>query len=337
MRYVYFLAVCKRRLLAIVGLLLYLFDIATDFYVAYKYWENGDTWWFGMTVTFIGVHSIIVNITSLVQHRNLWSCFASVLQLSLVIRYIEKIYKKDNNPYSFAKLRHVETIFESAPQWCLQTYVMLRKWHFPWHIVISIVLSFLSSAWSITELEIAARYEDDQQVGLNLKEKVSFLVWQLFTLLSRLYAIVFFAYVFRYYVILVLPIHWLPFILMIVIVKRNEIFDDRNGKAVAESFLMSFSSLFHSPGSFALIDKDIRKANMILGHIFIVIGNIVMVVLCLTEGIPKVSPSKSVEPETVPHMDVLKPIAIAFLSVGSFVSSIFIVIYCKLTNRFDSV
>ncbi|XP_028414658.1 XK-related protein 6-like [Dendronephthya gigantea] len=323
----------KRRLLAIVGLLLYLFDFASDFYVAYRYWENGDTWWFGMTITFIGVPSIIVNITSVVQLMDPCLCLASILQLSLVIRYIKKIYD-DRNPYSFAKLRYVETILESAPQWCLQTYVMLRKWHFPWHSVISIVLSFLSLAWSITELEIA-RYEDDPLGGLKLKEKASFLVWQFFTLLSRLYAIVFFAYVFRYYVILVLPIHWLPLVLMIVIVKRNEIFAEGNSKAKAlvVSFLASFPSLFHSPGSFA--PKEIRKANMILGHIFIVIGNIVMVVLCLTEGIPKVSPSKSVEPipETVPHMDVLKPIAIAFLSVGSFVSSIFIVIYYTLNHR----
>lgn len=320
----------KKRLVAIVGLSLYLFDFASDIYVAYKYWENGDPWWFGMTIVFIGLPSIIVNITSVVQLMNLWSCLACILQLSLVIRYIEKIYV-DRNPYAFAKLRYVETILESAPQWCLQTYVMLRQWSFPWYTVLSIVLSFLSLTWSITELEIA-RYTTCG--GLKLKEKVSFLVWQFFTLMSRLSAIVFFAYVFRYYVFLVVPVHWFPLVITIVIVQRKKIFTEANStaKAVVASFLVSFPSFFHSPASFA--PKEIRKANMILGYIFIVSGNIVMVVLCLTEGIPKASPTENLEPvpETVPHMDVLKPIAISFLAVGSLMSSIFIVIYYKLTE-----
>ena len=81
----------KQRLLLTTGLLLYIFDYGSDIYVAYRYWENGDVWWFGMTVGFIAVPSILVNITAIIQVINYWTFLAAVLQLSIVFRYLGAI------------------------------------------------------------------------------------------------------------------------------------------------------------------------------------------------------------------------------------------------------
>ena len=194
--------VMKRRLIAIVGLLLYLFDLGSDIFVAYKYWKNNHSYWFWITIVFITVPSIIVNVTSVTQLRNPWSCLASLLQLSLLVRYVKKIIR-GLNPCTFAKLRYMQTIMESAPQCCLQAYFMLCQWSFPWYTVLSIVFSLLSLTWSITELEII-RQKNTTRGDLICVEKWTFLAWKLPALVSRFFAIVFFAYAFKYYVIIFL-------------------------------------------------------------------------------------------------------------------------------------
>ena len=71
------------------------------------------------------------------------------------------------------------------------------------HIVI-VVLS-LPLVLSITALEMERRkeYLDFSFINISL-----FLLWQLLTLVSRLFAIILFAYVFRYYVFVPLAVHW---------------------------------------------------------------------------------------------------------------------------------
>ena len=60
------------RLSMIVGLILYLFDYGSDIYVAIQYWKNNEYWWFGITIGFIVVPSIIVNITAIIQLMYIW-------------------------------------------------------------------------------------------------------------------------------------------------------------------------------------------------------------------------------------------------------------------------
>ena len=137
-----------------IGLALYLFDYGSDIWVAVKHWKNNDTWWFSMTVIFIVLPSLVVNITAVIQVANTLKFIAAVLQLSIVFRYIEAILSpKIERTFWLALLRYLETITESAPQWCLQVYIMLRQWYFPSYTVASSVLSLLSLACSITTLE----------------------------------------------------------------------------------------------------------------------------------------------------------------------------------------
>jgi hypothetical protein len=236
-----------KRSSLLVGLVLFLFDYGSDIYVAIQYWKNNDTWWFGMTVgimTVIIIPSIIVNVTAIVQVMNFLTCIAAVLQLSIVGRYIEAFVSlKHKRIYFLAKLRYLETIMESAPQWCLQVYIMLRQWHFPSYTVVSSVFSLLSLAWSITTLE-KERATDEGREFKSCKT-VSFLIWQLFTLISRLSAIVLFAYVFRHHVIIFLTVHWLLLAVVILIIQRYD-GTDSLGKSLFLSCLASYPSLFHS-------------------------------------------------------------------------------------------
>ena len=83
------------RLSLTVGLLLYIFDYGSDIYVAIQYWKKQEFWWFSWTVIFITASSIIVNITGIFQLKNPWSCVVSVLQLSVLVRYIEAFISPD--------------------------------------------------------------------------------------------------------------------------------------------------------------------------------------------------------------------------------------------------
>ena len=76
----------KQRLTLLVGLFLFLFDNGSDIYVAIQYWQSHEIWWFRLTLAFIIVPSIIANITAFIQQKNIWSCVAGALQLSIVAR-----------------------------------------------------------------------------------------------------------------------------------------------------------------------------------------------------------------------------------------------------------
>ena len=229
----------------------------------------------------------------------------AVLQLSIVVRYIETIIspyppvtgrsRQTTSPnrrriYFLAKLRYLETITESAPQLFLQVYIMLRHWHFPTYTVVSSALSLLSLAWSITTLE--KEKKNKEQEDYNKSAAVFFLIWKLFTLVSRLSAIIIFAYVFRYYVIIFLAAHWLFVSVMMITMHRGE-YSGR--KSLLLSCLAAYTSLIHSSET-----AFSTAMEMIMWYILILLENIAMVTLSLT-----------IETQDVPHMDILKPVAIS--------------------------
>ena len=300
------------RLFMIMGLTLYLFDYGSDIYVAIQYWKNDDYWWFGIVIGLIVVPSIIVNITAIIQLTNIWRSILAFLQLSIVVRYIETL--KSPHPsrsYSLARLRYLETITESAPQWCLQVYIMLRQWSFPWYTVVSSVLSLLSLAWSITTLEKQRKLH--RREVCRRRHAVLFLIWQLSTLVSRLSATVIVLYVFGYYVFIFLAVHWLIVTTAMLMVPPK----DFSCKSIMLSCLAGYPSLFHS--SETVLPTASPKDEMIVGHTSIVIGNALSIVsLFLAHEIPDVQ-----------NMDVLKPVVISCITGGTVLSMIFLIIYYR--------
>ncbi|CAB4036866.1 XK-related 6, partial [Paramuricea clavata] len=182
---------------------------------------------------------------------------------------------------------------------------MLRQWHFPSYTLVSSGLSLLSLAWSITTLEEARATKEKRK--LKLVDTGLFLIWQLSTLISRLFAIVLFAYAFGYHVFTILAYHWL---LVAVTMFKIQIF---NGECFGKSLLLSlpaaFPFLFHV--SKTVIPTKDPKAEMNVGCIFLLVGNIIMVTLFLAIKMPD-----------APHLNVLQPVAILCIVGGSVLSFI---------------
>ncbi len=202
-----------------------------------------------------------------------------------------------------AKLRYVETITESAPQLCLQVYIMLRQWDFPTYTVVSSVLSLLSLAWSITTLEKEKKIKEGDY---KLSAAFVFLIWQLSTLVSRLSAIVFFCLRVSILRVIFLAAHWMLLSVTMLIIQTSKHYCK---DSLILSCLIAYPSLFHSSKTVLRIPTVSRKVEMITGYIVIMLENIVMVTLSLTIEIPG-----------LPHMDILKPVVIVCIIGGSVIS-----------------
>ena len=262
-----------KRLNLIVGLVLFLFDFGSDIYVAAQYLKNGEIWWFSLTFVFISIPSIIVNITAIIQVINFWRFIAAMLQLSVVVHYIEAIKLPDSHRiYSIAKLRYLETVMESAPQWCLQMYIMLRQWSFPSLTIVSSILSFLSLVWSIKTLEKERAEAEGGDFGLF--KAFMFMMWHMFTLISRFSAIVLVGYMFRYPVFF-LAGHWLLMVFYNVSFRRLDV-DANFPKLLFLSLLTTYPSLFHSISLKGIFANKNPKLEMIVAYISIVAENILM-------------------------------------------------------------
>ena len=232
---------------------------------------------------------------------SVWSFLAAILQLSIIFRYIEALCRSDSCIYSLVKLRYVETMTESAPQWCLQAYIMLHRWKFPWYAVASSVLSFLSLTWSITMLEKERALSKGK--SLSFTEMVVFTFWQFFTLASRLPTLVISAYVFKYYVFFFVGGHLLVVWTLIGFLRDT-------CWIRCQSWIALYPSLFHS--SLTIVPMEKPKNELILGYVLLLVENIILVSLSLTIEIPGNT-----------HMNVLKPVAIWCLAGGSILSLIF--------------
>ena len=265
-----------KRFFLSVGLVLYVFDLVSDIYVAAQHWNNDEPWWFGFTVGFICIPSIIVNFAAIIQTMNIWTCTTAFAQLSIVARYVEAIVEPDANngafsrTYMLAILRYIETITKSAPQWCLQVYIMLRQWSFPSYTVVSTVLSMLSLTWSIMVLENGRRKEND--LDFKCTKVFVFLIWQLSMLILRLVTIVLFAYAFRYYVVILLAAHWLIAMGMIFVAEICREGDVR--KSLLLSILDAFPSVFHSAESVLPVKR--HKFGMTVKYLLLITASMLI-------------------------------------------------------------
>lgn len=265
------------------GFVLYVFDIGSDIYVAVQHQNSKKTWWFGLTVAVICVSSIIVNVMAIFQIRTKWKIIAAFSQLSIFLRYTEVLKepgarignsKKTSRTLLLARLRYVETITENAPQLCLQVYIMLHQRYFPLYTLFSAVLSLLSLVWCITVLE-----EENKQ-EFKCKHASIFSCSQFLTLVSRVFAIALFAYVFPKYLTYSIGGHLLIVTVMILRIERGGL------QNLLLSFLAAYPFLFHSANNLLSFPTRFPKREMTLGYIILIVENIIIAILSLTIGTP---------------------------------------------------
>ena len=231
----------KELFLLLLGFGLFIFDLASDCYVAFQYKRAGEGAWFVCTLVFIIVPHFIINLMAMRQMRYIstnW-CHTWFFLIFLIFVRIKEEFDQwkrtyqdkcpckefDNecscpqctqhrealdecrkSAYLFAWIRYVESYLESTPQLCLQVYIMLTEWSFPWYTVLSATISLLSLAWSNTALEKArlAKY------GYDFSKKATALhfVTQLLVLTPRLFAIITLTYFTPFLLLHVLGISW---------------------------------------------------------------------------------------------------------------------------------
>ena len=259
-----------------IGMLIYILDMASDVWMAVRYFQNDESKWFALTLSFIIITILATNIAACLQTfkdtfegpcKWLWifsTCWP------VLFRYIEEFWrwkeakldsfqcaqnkndcacdeckknleKRENlakSFYSLTWLHLIQTLTQCGPQFCLQVYIMLSEWRFPWLNVVSALVSLTSLVWCITAVEQARGNKNGKD--LRVKSAVLFLAWQLFAVISRLATVVTFAYVLQCYVFCVLVFHWRAVSVAIVIHRRGE----AKGEGKIAWILMFITSLF---------------------------------------------------------------------------------------------
>jgi hypothetical protein len=348
----------KDLFMLITGLVLFIFDLVTDIVVAAQYGLKGEYWWFGLTLFFIIFPLYIVGVMAayrtVSRDKLIFSLSFACTCSPIFVRYVKEfnywkqLYRPNNLPcadnykecnctnckqyramitesnksaYNLAWVRYVETLTESTPQWCLQIYIMLRQWDFPWLTVLSAVISLLSLAWSITAVE-KARVNKNGDIFTS-PATVVFFTSQLFSLLSRLFAIAAFAYVFKEHVITVLAIHWLMVHVVTWLTFENYCFGYGDSmcdevKCFLHLSVFTFLLMLYVPSAFTKLCFSPRTVYLVLCSL-ISVENVLFAILVVT--IPK---------PDVKHMSVLRPIVLSLVIIGVVLGTIFLIVYHKL-------
>ena len=323
----------------IVGFGLHVCDVGFDIYVAIQYAKRDEWWWFAFTLAFVMLPSIITIFveSNCTDKASEIVCEIPLSMFIVLINYVcdFRVWKRnywDNesehgeehrkrqaaSSHDLAYFRYLETISESAPQWCLQSYVMLREWCFPWYTISSTVFSFSSLAWGITSLEKAQKIfkwfdENSGRTSYPTKSlNTVFLAWQFCSLLSRLSALVFFAYVFRYHVFFFFVLH---IILLAITMHITSQYKSGRLKYISTSYCLTF----HISGSVIdIFEYDFKHRGLVLFFY--------QIVLCL-ENILLVSLAVWHAPAGTTHNKHLEIIVLCFVFVGLVLSIIFMALY----------
>ena len=236
-------------------------------------------------------------------------------------RYFKEKEKYAEYNVNLARICFIEAFAESAPQWCLQFYIMLRQWSFPWITITSTVFSLLSLVWSITSCYKADKIESNPTMTFPKRSLIVFSLGQLGILISRLSAIVIFAYVFRSYVFIVIGIHWTAVILGILI---NEYHDDNHDRCILalKVFVISYPLLFH----LSILTRELMFENFSKKTIL----DVIYYSIFFLENVIMVSFSVWYEPTSTPHIELLAKIVLPLVFVGFPIGLSFCVLYYKL-------
>jgi hypothetical protein len=335
------------------GFALFLVDLSLDIKVAAEYKDKFGHVWFRWALFFILVRLFLVSFMAAVEatdNCNAVSCCCIFSYFSIILRFAQEVmqwkrtywdrppcgggnyeecpcerctrhrgemhdFKKST--YEFAWIRYVEAITGSAPQWCLQVYMIFRQRSLPRYILPSVVFSVLSLAWSITNLEKRRVVKEGH--NFKLPATVVFFTFQLFTLLPRLFAIVIFAYVFETFVFVLLLLHWLAITLVILRTESVRQFRDTfcaagyrgHVKAFLLSFLICFPFLFHPSRAILILTGTYSRAfyNKVYGALSV--QNFICTLLAIFVIRPNVE-----------HLSVGGPIAVSIVTLGVVIGAV---------------
>ena len=356
----------KELFMLIISLTLFISDVGTDIFVAVQYKRKEEYYWFGLTLFFVVVPYIIVNIMATYQAApdkfcEDSSCFSMLSCSSIFMRfgkefkywkrkyrnnrpcrenykecnctncknYSEIMTKSNKSAYDFAWIRYVETLMESTPQWCLQVYIMLRQWKFPWYTLLSTVFSMLLLAWNITTLE-KARVTKDVPCTDDFKVLTTFVYFvnQLVVLVSRLFAIAVFAYVFKQDIFPLLLFSWLISCVLLTCGACIHMCVERTPCFIIPVSVRCSHLLASFPLTFFVSEAVLES----LGFGSFALHCFMFCVKSL-ENLLMIGAAFSQSDET--HMSILAPIAWATFIIGFVVGIVLLIVYNKMLKPKD--
>jgi len=229
----------------------FLADIVTDVLVAYQYFTDEKWIWFGLTVFFVVVPSLIMQTFSCLwyeqdnKQQSVLSWVLHILQLGPIERYWNAFYYgtktlcvKEINSSDFKRyltnwrdvtmIRLVESFVESGPQVILQLYILSTfdrtvTWDEDFLTILSALFSVASLAISLVSYAHALRLAHRRK-GLSIFGYIFQVVYRLFMIISRIVALVLFTSEYDYWIFLVVAIHWF----MMIYWLHNEHNDNEN-------------------------------------------------------------------------------------------------------------
>jgi hypothetical protein len=173
------------------------------------------------------------------------------------------------------------------------------------YTILSVLISLVSLAWSITTLEREKAKNENQEFGF--LNTVLFLMWQLSTLVSRLFAIVMCGYTFAIYLYFWFLVHWFVMAVMGLCLTccANWLI----------ALVVVIPSCYHSSEAFVPIKN--RRALMVIGYVLLLIENIIMLTL------------NQIVDNRYGYLGVLNPVSTSCIVGGSVLSIIFMFLHYK--------
>lgn len=221
---------CCTLVLSFFGIILIFADPTTDILALVEFYREDHKAWFAVGLTFIIVPCVAFSVIycwnypldqdGTVSHTRFFVYGFNPLSPSLVrIQVFWKDFKRywsrdtsmgtDHELRSHSEwVRFNEAVFESAPQFILQLYVMSVQQK-PVQIIqtISLPISFLSLVWASTTADDLEEMGQTSMYVLTATHKLFLFASHIFLLSSRLFAISFFIVSYHWWIISVLMIH----------------------------------------------------------------------------------------------------------------------------------
>lgn len=237
----------------------FLFDTGSDIWVAYRHYNDGSYWYFGLTVAFIMVPATIMMgfsfrwyLLDLKQHgkhpsKLQWFVRTAfhLLQLGQVVRYVDALiyglksarskseqrefYRRSaEEDVDASMLRLFECFMEATPQLILQICILARDYPHQeedfWTMVaqnVSIVTSLVSVAWSLASYNKSLRLVIEDKANMRWRGAAVYFLWRLFVIVPRVLALGLFASLFPLYMFLVCGLRWLVMSAWIISMKTQ--------------------------------------------------------------------------------------------------------------------
>ncbi|XP_068679613.1 XK-related protein 8-like [Montipora foliosa] len=290
---------------AVISILTFVADIASDIVVSVLYYLDGSYLWFSLTLGFVILSSLVTQIFSVKwfyedSEDQTWGTYLlHVFQVGPVVRYFRVIRAgwrtrqndATNTDYEaylaewrdISMLRLFECFLESAPQLVLQLFIMAYNQRFEIESDLFTALaagsSLVSLAWAIVAYTKALR--DFLREGTNMSWIGFFLqiIWRLSMVASRVVALVLFASYYTTWLFVAVAIHWA--LMTSWLVCQNTLFCvDENGRNhLCREYLFDFVIGFVYIFSFFNIKDGMTRIRVIPYYVIMLCENTVFLVL----------------------------------------------------------